>query len=195
MILAPWRSHLSRALHLHRSQPYSRYLQLATVTTQGFPANRTVVFRGFLEDSNQLKFITDSRSQKIAHIEAQPWAEACWYFNKSSEQFRLFGQLTLVTAASLELALQSARQVAWRQLSDSARLQFAWPHSGEEREKEAEAFSPPQPSEKEPLANFCLLLLTPEKVDHLELRGEPQNRCLIYLLQKDQTWLSKEVNP
>lgn len=193
MKLAPWRSSLSRALHRHRSQPYSRYLQLATVDSQGLPANRTVVFRGFLADSNQLQFITDSRSNKIAHIEAKPWGEVCWYFNKSREQFRLFGKLTLVTA-NLKSTLQFARQEVWQKLSDSARLQFAWPHPGKERVENPEAFSPPKPSETEPLNNFCLLLLNPEKVDHLQLKGEPQNRYL-YLRQRDQTWLTQSVNP
>ena len=194
MFLAPWRSHLSRALHRNRSQPYARYLQLATVDTQGLPANRTVVFRGFLEGSNQLQFITDFRSDKIAHIKAKPWAEICWYFTKSREQFRLFGKLVLVTAADLEPTLQLARQQVWQKLSAPARLQFSWPNPGEKRVANPEAFSPPKPSETEPVINFCLLLLAPEKVDHLELRGEPQNRCL-YLLQKDRTWSTQPINP
>ena len=194
MSIAPWRSQLARALHQNRSQPHSRYLQLATVTPQGLPANRTVVFRGFREELNQLKFITDSRSDKIAQISAKPWAEACWYFSKSREQFRLAGKLTLVTAQVLEPTLQSARRALWQNLSASARLQFAWPHPGTTRNKEPKAFAPPQPSEQEPLPNFCLLLLAPEKVDHLELRGEPQNRCL-YLLKEDRTWSTNPINP
>ncbi|NES70384.1 MAG: pyridoxamine 5'-phosphate oxidase, partial [Okeania sp. SIO2D1] len=56
--LAPWRSPLSRALHRNRSLSYARYLQLATVTAEGQPKNRTIVFRGFLEETNHLKFIT-----------------------------------------------------------------------------------------------------------------------------------------
>ncbi len=194
MLLAPWRSPLSRALHRNRSQPYSRYLQLATVDFQGLPANRTVVFRGFLENSNQLQIITDARSNKIAHIQAKPWAEICWYFSKSREQFRLFGKLILVTAADLEPTLQLARQRVWQNLSDSARLQFSWPNPGEKRTENLEAFSSSDISAKEPVNNFCLLLLTPEKVDHLELKGEPQNRCL-YLLQQDQTWSTQPINP
>ena len=194
MSIAPWRSHLSRALHRNRSQPYARYLQLATVDPQGLPANRTVVFRGFLENSNQLQFITDFRSNKITHIQAQPWAEVCWYFTKSREQFRLFGKLILVTAADLEPALKLARQQVWQKLSDAARLQFAWPKPGDKRVGDPEAFFPDNPSAKEPVINFCLLLLDPEKVDHLELRGEPQNRCL-YLLQQDKTWLTQAINP
>ena len=77
MSLAPWRSLLSRALHQNRSLPYARYFQLATVRANGHPANRTVVFRGFLDDTNQLKIITDSRSQKIEQIAQQSWGEAC----------------------------------------------------------------------------------------------------------------------
>ncbi len=50
MSLAPWRSLITRALHHNRSLAYSRYVQLATIKENGFPANRTVVFRGFLED-------------------------------------------------------------------------------------------------------------------------------------------------
>lgn len=43
-----WRSQLARALHRNRALADSRYLQLATVGKNGRPANRTLVFRGFL---------------------------------------------------------------------------------------------------------------------------------------------------
>ena len=66
--LSPWRSILSRALHRNRSLPNARYFQLATVDFGGKPTNRTVVFRGFLDQSNQLQIITDRRSEKINHI-------------------------------------------------------------------------------------------------------------------------------
>jgi PPOX class probable FMN-dependent enzyme len=192
--LAPWRSLLTRALHLNRSQPYSRYLQLATVRRDGQPANRTVVFRGFLENSNQLQIVTDWRSEKISQIEQQPWGEACWYFTKTREQFRLLGYLTLIGVDSVDTTLQKARQLIWQGLSDAARSQFAWPDPQAEKAKEVLAFSPPPPSPDEPLANFCLLLLDPERVEHLELRGEPQNRCRYYL-DSSQQWLAQPINP
>lgn len=194
MSLAPWRSPLSRAIHRNRSQPHSRYLQLATVTKEGYPANRTVVFRGFLENSNQLQIVTDARSEKIVQIEHQRWGEACWYFTKTREQFRLAGKLTLVRADYPDKVLQEARQAAWQKLSDSARLQFAWPDPGQPRAEGKDAFSPLLTAVKEPLPNFCLLLLNPEKVDHLQLQGEPQNRWL-YSLDRSQTWLTQPVNP
>ena len=194
MSLAPWRSPLSRALHLNRSQPHSRYLQLATVNKEGFPSNRTVVFRGFIEDSDRLKIITDSRSDKIEDIKNQPWGEICWYFTKTREQFRLFGKLIVVTEDCLDRFLARSRQETWQNLSDSARQQFTWFHPKQTRTEDKEAFTANQPSQEEPLDNFYLLLLEPQKVDHLELRGEPQTRSL-YVREDFQNWSMRAVNP
>ena len=58
----------------------------------------------------------------------------------------------------------------------------------------SEAFSPSPFSPEQPLETFCLLLLDPQQVDHLELRGEPQNRW-IYELDRDKNWHVKQVNP
>ncbi|AUT02308.1 pyridoxamine 5'-phosphate oxidase [Nostoc sp. CENA543] len=193
MSLAPWRSALAHALHRNRSLVYARYLQLATVKTNGHAANRTVVFRGFLADTNQLRFITDSRSEKIDQIQQQPWAEVCWYFPNTREQFRITGKLTVASSDESHPHLQAARIAMWQELSDAARLQFAWPHPGEPKAEPA-AFEPPPPDPHQPLTNFCLLLLEPTQVDHLELRGEPQNRR-IYYCDQNQQWSIKDVNP
>jgi PPOX class probable FMN-dependent enzyme len=193
MTLALWRSPLARALHRNRSQPESRYLQLATLQADGRPANRTIVFRGFLDDTNQLKFVTDSRSQKAEQIDRQPWGEACWYFTKTREQFRIAGKLTLVKENYNDPVLQQARHTSWQELSDAARVQFAWPNPAQHRAN-SDAFAPPPPAADKPLENFCLLLLEPVQVDHLELRGEPQNRWL-YNLDSEQGWCVQAVNP
>ncbi|MEH2285182.1 MAG: Npun_F5749 family FMN-dependent PPOX-type flavoprotein [Nostoc sp.] len=194
MSLAPWRSAIAHALHRNRSLVYARYLQLATLQTNGRPANRTLVFRGFLEDTNQLKFITDNRSAKADQIQQQPWAEVCWYFPNTREQFRITGCLTLVSGDDFHQDLQPARIAMWQELSDAARLQFAWPYPGKPRIQEAGAFEPPAPDSVEPVPNFCLLLLEPVQVDHLELRGEPQNRSL-YCRNEQQEWSSEVINP
>lgn len=191
--IAPWRPLLLGALHRHRSLPQSRYLQLATVRPDGRPANRTVVFRGFLEGSNQLQIVTDDRSDKLAQIRENDWGEGCWYFPKTREQFRLSGQLTVVDAQCENIALQRSRREAWAKLSDGARSGFAWPPPGQPR-AEAVAFDVPVPDAIEPLPHFCLLLLDPEWVDFLQLRGEPQTRW-IYRRQRDLTWSVDLVNP
>jgi pyridoxamine 5'-phosphate oxidase len=194
MTLAPWRTSLSRAIHRNRSKAFSRYFQLATVTPEGKPANRTVVFRGFRDDSNQLKVVVDTRSDKIEQIHHQPWGEICWYFTETREQFRLAGELILVTGDHADPSLTQERQQTWENLSDSARSQFVWSHPGQPRQADDPAFSNPPPDEKEPLSNFALLLLVPKTVDHLELRGDPQNRYL-YNLDKANSWKVQAVNP
>jgi PPOX class probable FMN-dependent enzyme len=193
MSLAPWRSLLSRALHHNRSLVYARYLQLATVQKNGRPSNRTVVFRGFWGQTNQLKIITDSRSQKFTEIQEQPGGEICWYFPKTREQFRLAGEIILVDTNNSDMELQAARQSIWQEISDNARIQFAWAHPGEKR-ADSEAFSPPMPDAITPLDNFCLLLFDPIQVDHLQLRGEPQHRWL-YVKNELGDWEVIEVNP
>ncbi|NJL87770.1 MAG: pyridoxamine 5'-phosphate oxidase [Leptolyngbyaceae cyanobacterium SM1_1_3] len=193
MSLAPWRSPLARALHRNRSDAHARYLQLATLRCDQRPANRTVVFRGFLAETNRLQFVTDSRSDKIEQIEQNPWGEGCWYFVKTREQFRLLGKLTVVGPVHAEADLLAARQKIWQQLSDSARNQFVWPQPGAPR-SQSQAFETQPPAPERPLSNFCLLLLTPLEVDHLELRGEPQNRYH-YFLHHVKGWSEREINP
>ena len=193
-MLAPWRSPLSSAIHRNRSKPFSRYFQLATVTSEGYPANRTVVFRGFLDDEdNALKIITDLRSAKIQDIEHQAIGEICWYFTKTREQFRITGNLRLITSKDSDTDLQQVRQATWHDISDSGRSQFAWPDPAQPAaDKSAFDISPLNPNT--PLDNFCLLLLIPNRIDHLQLRGDPQQRC-IYTLENQKTWSTQSVNP
>ncbi len=201
---SPWRSVLAHALHAHRHQPESRYLQLATVDRQQRPTNRTVVFRGFWAETNWLKFITDTRSQKFMHIQEQPWVEVCWYFPKTREQFRIAGQLHAMIHDNDESSHPpnqgtSPRVQQWRELSDAARLQFAWPTPQESRESDKAThqglFNPEPPDPQNPPSNFCLLLLEPYQVDYLKLRGNPQNRYLYTRLLDQESWQVQEVNP
>lgn len=192
MSLAPWRSLVARALHRNRSNAHSRYLQLATVKPNGRPANRTIVFRDYLEDSDTLAFTTDARSAKAEQIERYPWGEACWYFTGSREQFRLSGPLKLVTAQTTEAALAEARKMIWGSLSERARQQFTWPEPDAPKANRS-AFEQPAPPADEPAEQYCLLTLEPQEVIHLELKGDPQNRTAYVLI--DAGWQSEAVNP
>jgi pyridoxamine 5'-phosphate oxidase len=190
MSIAPWRSPLARALHRNRSLAYSRFLQLATMRSEGHPANRTVVFRGFWAETNQLKFVTDARSEKIEQIRRHPRAEVCWYFPKTREQFRLTGTLRVIDHENECAADKTARILAWQALSEKAQEQFLWPAPGQPR---ADHFEPMPVGLTEPVVDFCLLLLDPTLVDHLELSGSPQNR---WIYQRDQEdWHIQAVNP
>lgn len=191
MTLAPWRSPLAHALHRNRSLVYARYVQLATVRADGRPANRTVVFRGFRDDTNQLRFVTDNRSEKVEQLRDRPWGEVCWYFPKTREQFRMGGSILAIGADTADEALLALRQRSWQELSDAARSQFGWPYPGKKRAPDADFEVTPSPSE--PLPCFVVLLLDPQAVDHLELRGTPQNRTRYEQLAEG--WVTQFVNP
>lgn len=64
MLPAPWRALVLKAAKKNGSVPSAKYVQLATVKPSGRPSNRTIVFRGFLGDGDELTFVTDARSTK-----------------------------------------------------------------------------------------------------------------------------------
>ena len=43
----------------------------------------------------------DSRSEKLEQLERNPHAAICWYFSKTREQFRLTGQIAIVTESGV----------------------------------------------------------------------------------------------
>ena len=141
-------------------------------------------------------FISDRRSEKIVQIQQNPNAEACWYFTKTREQFRLRGQLTIITAHTAAADLTETRRQLWQKISDSARIQFAWPQPKATHNQDSHAFDSPELNSQTPLDTFCVLLLSPEEVDYLSLRGEPQDR-IIYSVSRGpkESWTIKTVNP
>ena len=183
-----WFESLRKAIRKNKKARENRYFQLATVSQEGSPSNRTVVFRGFVEGSDSIKAITDKRSRKFREIEYNPLCEICWYFGVTREQFRI--------KASVEMDHQAnsrERLIAWSELSPSAKEQFFWDPPG------AGLCSPvsdkstlPQRLE-EPPASFALLVMSPIAVDHLILRGTPQSRW--YSSRSDDGWSAVALNP
>lgn len=193
MSLAPWRSPLARALHRNRSDATSRYPQLATVRSTGRPANRTVVFRDFLDDSNCLLFITDIRSEKIDQLAQNAEAELCWYFTKTREQFRIGGTIDVIAADAPNAAHVAVRDGLWERLSEKSKQQFVWPQPGNPRVAEGYEFVEGLDERATP-DTFAVLIFNPDAVDHLELKGDPQNRYQYWQLD-DRDWKTQEVNP
>ncbi len=188
-----WRASLALALYRNRHVAQSRYLQLATVRPDGRPANRTVVFRGFLGKSDQITAVTDLRSAKAREIQASPWAEACWYFPMTREQFRLSGRATLVGATGGDEDEQRARRDIWRELAEATRHAFTWPTPAAPRDPSVPFIETPT-DPASPLDTFGLLILDPVEVDHLELDGNPQNRWN-YRRDDAGRWLAQEIHP
>jgi pyridoxamine 5'-phosphate oxidase len=191
--LAPWRQVLARSLHRNRALIYARYFQLATIRTDGRPANRTVVFRGFLPESNQIAIITDCRSQKISQIEQNAEAEICWYFPKTREQFRLGGTLYVVDAGHLNASWQSAYNKTWQTLSQAARAQFYGVAPGQPCSSEPLETEPKTDSDSIP-ASFRLLVFEPKDLDYLDLKTHPHNHRR-HWLDQDGAWQTESLTP
>jgi len=94
------------------------------------PKNRTIVFRGFKKcpgtKKKCLKFVTDSRSEKIKELGSNPSCEIVWWFPGTSEQYRITGDVDVVTDQSDE-EQQFVRESLWNEMSNPGREAFYRP--------------------------------------------------------------------
>jgi PPOX class probable FMN-dependent enzyme len=188
-----WRPSLILALYKNRHAPQSRFVQMATVRADGRPTNRTLTFRGFLNEMHHLTFAADARGHVTTELASTSWAAICWYFPVTREQFRIGGPVTLVGEAADDDDLARARIETWRTMSEASRRVFNWPAPGRPRDH-ACPFPTEAPDPHIPLPHFRLIVLDPLEVDHLELNGHPQNR---WSFRRDDrgTWSGVEINP
>ncbi len=164
------------------------FLAWATVTSDGMPSVRTVRYRLSTDDFG-LVISTDLRTQKVGHHYLQPYAEACWYFAKTREQFRLSGNVELLDQEATGEGAELRRR-SWRERSSESRQSFTWPTPGMNRADPA-SFALPEPID--PPDTFGLLILNPTMVDYLDLRPSPQLR-MQYVLETGG-WTESPINP
>ncbi|MEM6709478.1 MAG: pyridoxamine 5'-phosphate oxidase family protein [Pseudomonadota bacterium] len=184
--LPAWRQDLAASLHRNRSDATSRYVQLATVRSNGTPANRTVVFRGF-DDAGAVLIVSDTRSDKFQELSQKPCAEIAWYFGKTREQYRL--------QCTVELLLPEGESRArceplWQSLSPAARAQYFWPAPGVP--VDTADTTPALVNDKTP-PWFLGLAASVTAVDYLSLRPTPQLRRRYRL--ENGLWSVSAVNP
>uniref|UniRef100_A0A7S3RAT0 Pyridoxamine 5'-phosphate oxidase Alr4036 family FMN-binding domain-containing protein n=1 Tax=Dunaliella tertiolecta TaxID=3047 RepID=A0A7S3RAT0_DUNTE len=198
--LAPWKDVIQGALKKNRQIKGANYFQIGTIKPNGRPANRTVVFRDWLNNTDRFTFITDIRSNKVSEVKENPYAEIAWWFPQTRDQFRISAKLDIITSSTKDEALQAARQQTWSRLKDAARQQFLWPHPAEPRQEavdDSNIFCPEPPSPDSPVDTFCLVVVDVDQVDHLCLKG---NKRWLYTRQQAEgeglcSWTKQYVNP
>ncbi|KAL0896296.1 hypothetical protein Bca101_080257 [Brassica carinata] len=182
--VAPWKQLLFGAIEANSHLKHSSYAQLATIGVNGRPSNRTVVFRGFEENSDRIQINTDLRSRKIQELKLCPFSE-----------FRINGRVEVIDASSSDQTKLQLREKAWFANSLKSRLMYicpapGMPYNGEQPDQEVKL----DPSSG-PVADYCLLLLEPEKVDYLNLKS---NQRLLFSSMLSGTgekcWTSEKVN-
>ena len=175
-----WLQDLEKAIKRNKRDAHNRYFQLATVDCERLPRVRTVVFRGFADQTGTLLFITDSRSEKMSSIETGGKAEACWYFTQSREQFRLQGRLVIVDDSA-------DREAMWSRLSPAAKEQFFWVTPGAPL-----GDGDSVPNQRGVPSTMVLIKLVPESVDHLVLAKEQERQRHT---QTGDDWQASRINP
>lgn len=55
------------------------------------------------------------RTRKLEDFQKQPWAEICWYFTETREQYRLTGKLSLIDKNAEDKAQRVSRIISFLQ--------------------------------------------------------------------------------
>ncbi|KAL9385287.1 hypothetical protein Peur_022297 [Populus x canadensis] len=191
-----WKQLLLSALESNSHLKHSPYFQFATVGCNGRPSNRSVVFRGFEENSDRIQINTDCRTRKIEELKHCPFAEICWYFSDSWEQFRINGRVDVIDGSNPDPEKLQQREKSWFASSLKSRLQYLGPNPGLPCLSEQslnEFFLDPSSG---PVATFCLLVLDPDQVDYLNLKSNQRTvSTLSRCANGEMCWNSEMINP
>ncbi|KAH6767328.1 Pyridoxamine 5'-phosphate oxidase family protein [Perilla frutescens var. hirtella] len=194
---APWKQLILSSIEANSHLKHYSYFQLATVSSNNLPSNRTVVFRGFENDGDKILINTDTRSRKINDLKHWPFAEICWYFTESWEQFRISGVVDVIDGTNPDPLKLEKREKSWLESSLKSRMQYVAPSPGLPAiATQQPSLSPPLDPSIGPVDAFCLLLLDPDQVDYLNLKT---NERLTFTsgagIQGQKLWTSERVNP
>ncbi|KAL8114037.1 pyridoxine/pyridoxamine 5'-phosphate oxidase 2 isoform X4 [Apium graveolens] len=194
--VAPWKQLVLNAMQSNSHLKHSSYFQLATIGINGRPANRTVVFRGFQEDSDKIQINTDSRTHKIEDLKKCPFGEICWYFTDSWEQFRINGAVDVIDGSNPDPVKLQQREKAWFASSPRSRLQYVGPYPGLPSISEQSSGEFSLDDSTGPVDAFCLLVLNPEQVDYLNLK---ENKRVNFTTRQsddsEKLWNLERINP
>ncbi|MBM3918543.1 MAG: pyridoxamine 5'-phosphate oxidase [Sphingomonadales bacterium] len=100
---------------VNSGQPEPHAMHLSTLDSNGFPAGRIVLLRGY--DERGLTFFTNYLSDKGQQLEAQPRASVTFFWALSERQIRISGVVARVGAAESDAYFHSrpvdSRLGAW----------------------------------------------------------------------------------
>ncbi|KAJ4825832.1 Pyridoxine/pyridoxamine 5'-phosphate oxidase 2 [Turnera subulata] len=193
---APWKQLLLSALESNSHRKHSSYFQLATVGSSGRPSNRTVVFRGFADNTDNILINTDARTRKIEELKHCPFAEICWYFTDTWEQFRINGRVDVIDESNPDPVKIQQREKSWFASSVRSRMQYLGPNPGLPSLSDQPSPGFVLDPSSGPVASFCLLVLDPDQVDYLNLKSN-QRMCFTSRQSANgsKCWNSERVNP
>ena len=174
-----WRQRLKASQYKEGKLASNRWIQLANVSKNNQPRVRTVVFRGWLDQSTMLIY-TDKRSDKYADLEINNNIEVLWLFFKTKSQYRFKGKV-------FEL---EDNDKYWDNLLDRSKNQWFWPTPGKKIDKKIDTSTIDNILSKPD--NFSVLKINVNEVELLKLEKTFHKR---YLWRKFDNWKCTEINP
>lgn len=163
--------------YLKKGHPF-RYPVMASVN-DGFPKQRTVVLRGTTADFD-LYFYTDMRSGKIADFNKNPRTSLLFYHPKKLLQITISGVVTQIVDGS-------DHKEHWQRVQGNSRKDFTTANAPGTRIS--------NPDEVEYRSNdphFCLLKVTPDRMEYLRLKRPNHIRALFEL---NNEWRGSFLTP
>ena len=179
MDLPLWRQRLKASQSKEGKLASNRWIQIANVSKNNQPRVRTVVFRGWLDNTTMLIY-TDKRSEKYKDIESNKNIEVLWLFFKTKSQYRFKGKVYEV----------GDNIKYWDNLYERSKEQWFWPSPGKIFDQKDNI-----PSLNKKLSkpnNFSVLKININEVDLLKLEKPVHKR---YLWKKSDNWKCIEINP
>jgi pyridoxine/pyridoxamine 5'-phosphate oxidase len=169
-------------------------LTLATVTPNGLPAARTVVFRAIDAAERTVRIHTDVRSPKVAELLAQPHAILLWYAPEWKLQVRM--------PARFAIHHQDAvTEAAWRETHVRSRRVYNTPNAPGVRATTPLSDIAPQLQGQHPTAantapgyvNFAVLVARFDTIEWLTLSSDGNRRGELHW--SDDEWHMEWLAP
>ena len=179
MDLPLWRQRLKASQSKEGKLASNRWIQLANVSKNNQPRVRTVVFRGWLDNSTMLIY-TDKRSQKYIDLETNNNIEVLWLFFKTKSQYRFKGKVYEV----------EDNIKYWDNLYERSKEQWFWPSPGKKIDQKNSLSSIDNTLSKSD--NFSVLRIEINEVDLLKLENPFHKR---YIWKEIDNWKCVEVYP
>ncbi|KAK6142687.1 hypothetical protein DH2020_023035 [Rehmannia glutinosa] len=174
---APWKQLLIGSIQANSHLKHYSYFQLATISPNSRPSNRTVVFRLMISSTAHLL--------RYAGI------------SLNREQFRISGPVDVIDGMNPDPVKLQQREKSWFACSLRSRMQYMAPTPRVSvYEQASQTQTPSLDPSIGPVGAFCLLVLDPDQVDYLNLKT---NERLIFTsglgVDGEKLWTSQNVNP
>jgi len=174
-----WRQRLKASQSKEGNLVSNRWIQLANVSENNQPRVRTVVFRGWLDNSTMLIY-TDKRSEKYEDLKNNDNIEVLWLFFRTKSQYRFKGRIS-------EL---KDNDKYWDNLFNRSKDQWFWPSPGKVIDQKNDISLIDNKLAKP--NNFSVLKIKINEVDLLKLEKPLHKR---YIWKEIDNWKCIEVNP